>query len=65
MSSYIIVDPAPGGDLSVSPSSGSLASGASVTITVTVNSDVGLAFETDMTADPGGLTVVVDYPPAG
>jgi RNA polymerase sigma factor (sigma-70 family) len=65
VSSYSIVDPAPGGDLSVSPSSGSLASGASVTITVTVNSDVGLAYETDMTADPGGLTVVVDYPPAG
>jgi RNA polymerase sigma factor (sigma-70 family) len=66
VSGYTIEDPAPSGDLAVSPSSGgTLSAGQSVTITVTVASSAGLAFETDLTVNPDGLTVVIDYPPAG
>jgi RNA polymerase sigma factor (sigma-70 family) len=66
VSGFSIIDPAPAGDLSISPSSGgTLSAGQAVTVTVTVASSAGLAFETDLTVDPGALTVVVDYPPAG
>jgi RNA polymerase sigma factor (sigma-70 family) len=66
VSSYSILDPAPAGDLSISPiSGGTLSEGKSVTVTISVASDSGLAFETDLTVDPDGLTVVVEYPPAG
>ena len=66
VSGFSIGDPAPAGDLSISPSSGgTIAAGQSVTITVSVASSAGLAHETDLTVDPGGLTVVIDYPPAG
>jgi hypothetical protein len=66
VSGFSIVDPAPPGDLIISPSSGGpIAAGQSVTVTVTVASAAGLPFETDLTVDPGGLTVVIDYPPAG
>ncbi len=66
VSSYSIADPAPAGDLSISPSSGGpIPAGQSVTITVSVASSVGLSFETDLTVQPGGLTVIIDYPPGG
>jgi RNA polymerase sigma factor (sigma-70 family) len=65
VSGFSILDPAPAGDLSISPSTEALQDGQSVTITVTVNSDSGLAFETDLTVDPGGLAIAIDYPPAG
>ncbi len=65
VSGYSIEDPAPPGDLSISPSGGSLSSGGTATITISVASSSGLAYETDLTVDPGGLTIVVDYPPAG
>jgi hypothetical protein len=45
------------GHVSVSPSSGSLAAGASVTITVTSTSLVALAGQ--LTVNPGGLTITV------
>ena len=45
------------GRISVSPASGSLAAGASVTITVTSNSVVAL--DGNLTVNPGGLTVTV------
>jgi len=60
--SYSIADPAPPGDLAVSPSAGSLLAGGSVTVSVTVSSTTGLASETDLTVNPGGLTVAVLYP---
>jgi len=60
--SYSITDPAPSGDLAVSPSAGSLSAGTSVTVSVTVSSTTGLASETDLTVNPGGLTVAVLYP---
>ncbi len=60
---YQITDPAAG--LVVSPSSGSLASGRTVTVTVTAPAAAGLAYLTDLTVNPGGLTVVVLYPPRG
>jgi RNA polymerase sigma factor (sigma-70 family) len=63
--SYSIANPAPGGDLAVSPSAGSLSAGQSVTVSVTVVSDTGLASETDLTVNPGGLAFAVLYPPAG
>jgi RNA polymerase sigma factor (sigma-70 family) len=62
---WSIENPAPGGTLSVSPTSGSLTSGQSVTVSLSASSAAGLAFETDLTVNPGGLTVVVDYPPSG
>ena len=66
VSGFTIADPAPAGDLLITPSSGgTLQSGQSVTVTVTVTSDVGLAFETDLTVQPGNLTIAVEYPPAG
>jgi hypothetical protein len=45
------------GHISVAPSSGSLASGASVTITVTSTSLVALAGQ--LTVNPGGQTITV------
>jgi len=65
VSGWSIGDPAPAGDLSISPVSGSLTSGQSVTVTVTVSADTGLASETDLSLSPGGLAVAIDYPPAG
>jgi RNA polymerase sigma factor (sigma-70 family) len=66
VSSYSVEDPAPAGDLSISPSSGgTIADGGSVTVTVTVASATGLAYQTDLTVVPGGLTVIIEYPPAG
>jgi RNA polymerase sigma factor (sigma-70 family) len=47
--------------LSVSPSSGSLAAGRSVTITVTWNAETLLG--TQLTIDPGGLSVGVSFQP--
>jgi hypothetical protein len=63
--SYSIANPAPAGDLTVSPAAGTLSAGQSATVSVTVVSDVGLASETDLTVTPGGLTVAVLYTGAG
>jgi RNA polymerase sigma factor (sigma-70 family) len=63
--SYSIGNPAPAGDLAVSPSAGTLAAGQSVTVSVTVISATGLASETDLTVNPGGLLVAVLFPGAG
>jgi len=57
--SYSIDDPAPAGDLAISPSAGTLSAGQSVTVSVTVSSATGLASETDLTVNPGGLLVAV------
>jgi len=66
VSGFTIEDPAPAGDLLITPSSGGvIQDGQSVTVTVTVTSDTGLAFETDLTVQPGTLTIAVEYPPAG
>jgi RNA polymerase sigma factor (sigma-70 family) len=62
---FTITDTAPAGDLSISPSSGSLKNGATVTVTVTVVSAVNLSYQTPLTIDPGGLTVTIEYPPSG
>jgi hypothetical protein len=62
---FSITASAPPGDLAVGPASGSLAAGQSVTVTVTVLSATGLGFQTTLTVDPGGQSVVVEYPPAG
>ncbi len=53
----ITVGPTLAGSLSVSPSSGSLAAGASVTITVTSKSLVAL--DGQLTVNPGGQMVTV------
>ena len=58
--SYSIANPAPG-NLTVSPSAGTLSAGQSATVSVTVSSSTGLAAETDLTVNPGGLTVAVLY----
>ena len=56
---FSIKDPAPAGDLQVSPSTGPIDTGKDVTVRVTVVSDAGLTFQTDLTVDPGGLTVTI------
>ena len=61
--SYSITDPAPTGDLIISNTSGTLAAGQQITITVSVANNAGLTYETDLTLDPGPLMVAVDYPP--
>src|SRR5215467_3034465 len=65
VSGWDIVDPASAADMGVSPLSGSIPAGQTVTISLSVPPGSGLAFETDLTVNPGGLTVVVLYPPAG
>jgi RNA polymerase sigma factor (sigma-70 family) len=60
VSGYSITDPSSG--LSVSPTSGSLSSGQSITISLSAASVTALASETDLTVSPGGQTVAVDVP---
>jgi hypothetical protein len=63
--SYSVTEP--GGDyLIVSPASGDLTAGESVTISVEVNpNNPPPTFETGLTVDPGGISVTVEYPPSG
>jgi len=58
--SYSIDNPDPA-DLAVSPSAGTLSAGQSVTVSVSAIG-AGLASETDLTVNPGGLTVAVICP---
>ncbi len=54
--------------LTASPATGNLASGHTRTITITAPATVpptGASYITDITVDPGGLTIEVEYPPAG
>jgi hypothetical protein len=51
--------------LTISPASGDLTAGESITVTVTAVGNGPPAFINDLTVDPGGLTVQVDYPPKG
>jgi RNA polymerase sigma factor (sigma-70 family) len=51
--------------LSVSPASGNLASGQTVTITVTAVGNGPPFFVNDLTVNPGGQSVEVDFPPEG
>ena len=62
MSYSISVPAAYAGALAVSPSSGLLASGASVTISVIWNSSAALS--TSLAVDPGGQAVSVSYQPS-
>ncbi len=61
VSGYSIENPSSG--LSVSPTSGSLSSGQSVTISLSASSVSVLAGETDLSVSPGGLSVAV-FPPS-
>jgi hypothetical protein len=60
--SFTITGPA---GVSVSPASGKLAAGKTVTVTVTAIGNGPPKFITDLTVDPGGLTVEIEYPPEG
>jgi hypothetical protein len=51
--------------LTIGPASGDLTAGETVTVTVTAVGNGPPAFINDLTLDPGGLTVQVDYPPKG
>lgn len=62
---FTITDPAPAGDLDISPSSGSIKNGATVTVTVTVVSAQQLPYQTVLTVDPGAVSVTIEYPPSG
>jgi RNA polymerase sigma factor (sigma-70 family) len=60
---FSVSNPAPG-NLAVAPSAGSLAPGEQATVSVSVQSGSGLAFDTPLAIDPGGVAVDVQYPPA-
>ena len=51
--------------LTISPASGDLTSGETVTVTVTAVGNGPPDFINDLTVDPGALSVQVDYPPKG
>jgi RNA polymerase sigma factor (sigma-70 family) len=51
--------------LTISPATGDLTAGETVTVTVTAVGNGPPAFINDLTVDPGGLSVQVDYPPKG
>jgi RNA polymerase sigma factor (sigma-70 family) len=51
--------------LSISPASGDLTAGETVTVTVTAVGNGPPDFINDLTVDPGDQTVQVDYPPKG
>jgi RNA polymerase sigma factor (sigma-70 family) len=51
--------------LTISPASGDLTAGETVTVTVTAVGNGPPAFINDLAVDPGGLAVQVDYPPKG
>ena len=60
VSDYAITVPAGvATEVTVAPASGSLKAGASVTVTVTVKSQVAL--DTKVTANPGGLVITVVF----
>jgi hypothetical protein len=61
----ITVPPSAADGLSVSPSTGSLKTGQSATVTVTVIGNGPPTFTTELTLSPGGGTVTVQYPPRG
>jgi hypothetical protein len=51
--------------VSVSPASGDLTTGETVTVSVTAVGNGPPTFITDLTVNPGGLTVEIEYPPEG
>jgi RNA polymerase sigma factor (sigma-70 family) len=51
--------------LTISPASGDLTAGETVTVTVTAVGNGPPDFINDLTVDPGALSVQVDYPPKG
>jgi hypothetical protein len=61
----ITVPAADAAGLAVSPASGSLAKGQSVTITLTTTGNGPPDFQIPLTINPGSLTVDVRYPPSG
>jgi len=61
--SYSITDA--NGQLEVSPASGTLSAGQTVTITVTANSNDPPPFDNTLTVSPGAISVTVYYEPSG
>jgi RNA polymerase sigma factor (sigma-70 family) len=53
------------GGLTVSPSSGTLKAGQTVTVTVSQAGNGPPNFTTTLTVNPGGIQVTVEYPPSG
>ena len=62
---FSITASAPSSELTVSPSSGSLTAGQSVTVTVTVPAGASPPYANTLTVDPGSLSIDVYYPPSG
>jgi hypothetical protein len=66
--SFAIAVPASESYLSVSPASGKLSAGQAQQVTVTLTpgpTGPAPAFDNTLTVSPGGVTVTVQYPPAG
>jgi RNA polymerase sigma factor (sigma-70 family) len=63
---YSITDSLTAGELSISPASGSLTAGRTVTVTLSAPATGGPpSFETPITVDPGSISITVEYPPSG
>jgi RNA polymerase sigma factor (sigma-70 family) len=60
--SFSILAPA---GLTIQPDSGTVIPGTPVTITVSVGASASVPFLSTLSVGPGGLTVLVEYPPAG
>jgi RNA polymerase sigma factor (sigma-70 family) len=63
---FSITDSLPAGELSISPTSGSLAAGHAVTVSLSAPATGGPpAYQTPITVNPGSITITVYYPPSG
>ncbi len=63
---FSITDPVSAAELSVSPASGSLAAGQSVTVALSAPATGGPPnYANSLTVDPGALAITVYYPPSG
>jgi RNA polymerase sigma factor (sigma-70 family) len=63
---FSITDSLTAAELSISPASGKLTAGHTVTVTLSAPATGGPpAFETPITVDPGSISITVEYPPSG
>jgi RNA polymerase sigma factor (sigma-70 family) len=63
---FSITDSLAAGELSISPASGSLAAGKTVTVTLSAPAQGGPpTFQTPITVNPGSISITVEYPPSG
>lgn len=63
---FSITDSLPAGELSISPASGSLTAGQTVTVALSAPATGGPGtYQTPITVNPGSISITVEYPPSG